>query len=86
MNENQMSTSPHDRVENIVGKGENAGIVDLTILKPFADDKMNKTRLSTSVHDRVENIVGKKKKKMLVTSIFFFLPHCAFNPVPNDKF
>ena len=48
-------------------------ILGLPKLKAFADDKSNVTQNVKVVFQRIENIVGKEeKKKMLVTSIFFF--------------
>ena len=45
-------------------------ILDLTKLIALADDKINVTHVIISLFDSVENIAV--KKKMLVTSIFFF--------------
>ena len=45
-------------------------IFGLPKLKAFADDKLNVTRNVKVVFHRIENIM--EKKKMLVTSIFFF--------------
>ena len=49
------------RVENTVGKGENADekILDWSKLKAFADDKIKVTEKLKFVLGRVENTVGK---------------------------
>ena len=49
------SKSVEGRIENIVGKGENAGCKS----KEYADDKIKVIENSKSVEGRIENIVGK---------------------------
>ena len=48
----------------------NGQILDWSIFKAFADDKLNVVRIIISVSDRVENIV--EKGENAVTSIFSF--------------
>ena len=45
-------------------------ILDQTILKEFADEKLNVTKMTVSAFDRVENIVG--KGEIACTSNFSF--------------
>ena len=52
----------------------NDKILDQSILKTFADDKIRLTEKLKSVFGRVEIIVG--KREMLVTSIFSYFSQC----------
>ena len=67
-------------VENIVGKGENAGYK----ISAFPDEKIRGIQMTKFVSTRVENIGGKGDKSVQNTS-FCQSTGGSINPFPNNE-
>ena len=67
------------QVIRVLTKKNKNKILDVTILKVFADDRINEAQMMISVFDRVENIVGKGENAGY--QHFLLFPHNVFERI-----